>query len=541
MLTRPLLLATLASLLAASQLQAAESSEDLLRQGALIYNTATRGDGSPVEATVQFDVPIPPGQGACVSCHRRSGLGVAEGGSRTLNITGPQLFSDVSFTPSRPAYDTQTLTRAIVGGIAADGRTLDPLMPRYRLTASDSKALIAFLRELGSTTSPGVSADTLTIATVIAPDAPVYERQAIEAVISRFVEIKNSLTRNEAERAVINEGHEFGVNRYRAYRRWQHSFWRLEGSPPTWRAQLERYYEDATPFAMLSGSGGSQWSIINEFCEDHQLPCVLPVSNTLAGDGNNFYTLNYSSGVRLEAEVAALHLAKNGKAAADDVLIVYSDDESGRTAVEAFQRIWMRDKKGPAAVLALRAGATPNSARWKRYLTGKPTRFVVAFVDHKQMRSMMQTLSTDSPTTELVYTAESMMSWNTISPSMPMLSRVMHVYPYSLPTEEQGQFAREQEWLRAQGFGSLELLSATKALFACHVFGEALADIKTNFSRDYFMEGFEHALDGTQMTSLYPRTSAGPNQRTLARGAYVAGFLPDTTGIRLAGVDWIQP
>ena len=59
------------------------------------------------------------------------------------------------------------------------------------------------------------------------------------------------------------------------------------------------------------------------------------------------------------------------------------------------------------------------------------------------------------------------------------------------------------------------------------VLGMSLADIQSNFSREYLLEMLEHALDGTQLTSVYPRTTMGPDQRYLTHGAYV---------VRLSGI-----
>ena len=67
---------------------------DLISTGEHIYRTGLRPDGTALIAYVQNDVPLPPGAGACASCHRRSGIGIAEGGTpRSLNLTAAALFS----------------------------------------------------------------------------------------------------------------------------------------------------------------------------------------------------------------------------------------------------------------------------------------------------------------------------------------------------------------------------------------------------------------------------------------------------------------
>jgi hypothetical protein len=140
-----------------------------------------------------------------------------------------------------------------------------------------------------------------------------------------------------------------------------------------------------------------------------------------------------------------------------------------------------------------------------------------------------------------IYTSNAFTSWSdegrhTTIPS----DRVMHVYPYSLPTSGLAQFPREHLWLKQRGLSDLDPVAAAKVLYACRVLGLGLARIQSNFSRDYLLEVLEHALDGTEISSLFPRTSLGPNQRLLSRGAYIV----DPTQLRDGDVShspWIQP
>ena len=110
--------------------------------------------------------------------------------------------------------------------------------------------------------------------------------------------------------------------------------------------------------------------------------------------------------------------------------------------------------------------------------------------------------------------------------------------PYRLAQGQQSRFPREQVWLSSQGLGDLDIKIAGRVLFACHVLGEELAGIENNFSRDYFMEGLEHMLDNTNMTTMYPLTALGQGQRYLSRGAYVLSPSAAIAGSS-AGASWI--
>src|SRR6185503_5301206 len=149
--------------------------ESSLERGRALYHTGQSANGV-LSATVQQDVTLPPSGAACVSCHRRSGLGTSEGAVRSLPVTASALFQATTTGLPRPAYDAATLRRAISEGIASDGRSLSAVMPRYRLSDADADALWAYLHELGVGTPPGVSPDEIELATVVASDVPPDSR-----------------------------------------------------------------------------------------------------------------------------------------------------------------------------------------------------------------------------------------------------------------------------------------------------------------------------------------------------------------------------
>ena len=94
--------------------------------------------------------------GMCVDCH--SPLG-PQGPDPTRLLTGAELI----FTPTVPMPDWATAAPAIAGlpslddedaiallttGALANGTSLRPPMPRYRLTRDDAIAVVAYLRSL---------------------------------------------------------------------------------------------------------------------------------------------------------------------------------------------------------------------------------------------------------------------------------------------------------------------------------------------------------------------------------------------------------
>lgn len=537
MLGLPLARVAVVLFLTWSAVSAAEQSS-LSDDGRLLYRTGIRADGTGLRAIVQGDVALPDGAGACVSCHRRSGLGISEGGSRSLNLTGPALFNPTAKPPLRPAYTESTLVRAIVAGIGADDRVLASTMPRYELSMADQATLVAYLRTLGAFAPEGVSSHDISIATVIATVAPEADRLAVRQVLERFVAIKNSGSRREAERANAADLHAYGLSRQRAHRQWNLQVWELTGPESTWYEQLEKYRETDAPFAIVSGAAGSGWPVIASFCESREIPCLLPLTELTPEGEPGFYSIYFSEGVELQAVITARHITNLGLPYNSKILVAQDDDAAGRAAFTALNSELRRLGRSDAA-RAITEGSGARSARsWRKLLAEQEPDVLLMWTADATAANLIKALANSRELPTLIYTAEAFSDWTTL-PSPVLAPRIRHVYPYSLPAAGRTQFPREHAWLRSQGFSNLDELRAAKVLYACTVLGAGLAEIESNFSRDYLIETWEHSLDGVALTSLYPKTSLGPGQRFLAKGAYVVNLSGDPD-VPFTNEHWIQ-
>lgn len=467
-------------------------------------------------------------------------MGISEGGSRSLNLTAPALFNATDKTPIRPAYNDENLLRAINSGIAGNGRLLNATMPRYRLTRTDAQDLIAYLHTLGVAPPVGVNDDRITIVSVLADRTPSHEKDAIVRVISRFVEQKNSESRLDRERADVSNRHVYGRNRQRAYREWDFSIWTLHGEVSNWPEQLRNLYDKHAPFAIVSGSTGSDWNIVHEFCEAREIPCILPFHvPVVPPPDDDFFSLYFSAGFGLEAAVTAAHIRASSGSLERKVLIVAKDVPESRNAAEKMTRnLGTNDE---VQLLLQPDGKPISKRRWRSILTDSRPDVLVAWLAKESISTLDETVAKGMQPPNTIYTAHRFTDWLADAPPTSHLTpRIHHVYPYSLPVENATQFPRENFWFKHNKLSDLDPVSAAKALYACRVLGMGLADIQTSFSREYFLEALEHALDGTQLTSLFPRTSLGPGQRLLSRGAHVVQ-LANTGNIRFFNAEWIQP
>ena len=171
---RLLLLACL--LLASTDPASAEPPDPAQAAGRTLFVAGTGTGGAIVATLGAGQVAVPASSVPCASCHGRDGRGRPEGAIVPPNITGPTLGAPVVRPGSgeRRAYDPAAIVRAVTLGIDVEGRPLDPIMPRYRLTLDDAAHLVRYLNTLGTGTEPGMTPDRLTLGTILPrADAPV--------------------------------------------------------------------------------------------------------------------------------------------------------------------------------------------------------------------------------------------------------------------------------------------------------------------------------------------------------------------------------
>ena len=300
--------------------------------------------GQPVTARREPDLGISGADAACGNCHRRSGLGELEGRISIPPISGRYLFharakdrddSDLPFVdtmrPDRDPYTEASLARAIREGVAADGRPLSYLMPHYSLSDADMAALIEYLKSMTPSTVRGVTSSVLHFATIITPDADPAKRRAMLDVLGHFFDDKNAFSRAETPR--LRSSHRM---MFKSPRRWALHVWELAGSPDTWNAQLHAHLKQEPVFAVISGLSGKNWSPVHRFCEETALPCLFPNVDLPVVAERDFYSLYFSRGVLLEADLIAHRLAdREESAAVRRVVQIFRAGDIGQQAAAA--------------------------------------------------------------------------------------------------------------------------------------------------------------------------------------------------------------
>ena len=511
--------------------------------GRRLFHEGRLRSGEALVGTLFGGAELTGAQVACSQCHRRSGMGSIEGQEVVPSITGDLLYNPLQLPtvkpPAppvlRPAYTDASLKQAIREGHGADGQPLSGFMPRYALADADLDVLIAYLKTLESAPAPGVTAEQMHFATIVSDSVDPATRQAMLDVYRVFVEQKNRETRHETDRATNAPWHR--AWKFKPYRKWALHVWELQGPPDTWRQQLDRLLEAQPVFAVLGGLVEGEWRPIHEFCEASTLPCLFPVTDLPVIDEDDYYTVYFSRGMTLEADVVASDLARDPDPMMRPVVQVYrSDDPRSRTAAQRL-RGRLEAQGRPVVDIALDGTASPGPEFWASVLEQSVGASLVLWLSEHQTDALW-VAGADGPAR--VYLSTTLFDHAGADMPDAWRGRVLFVHPSALPQRQRRLLARSNGWLRVNRIQSPQAAWIQgDALFTLKIAGEAVRMIRGYFNQEYFLERIEHIAENAVFTSIYPTISLAPGQRFLSKGAYIAQYGQEGSNELVAVSDWI--
>jgi len=479
---------------------------------------------------------------ACVNCHRRSGLGAAEGRGFIPPITGQFLYHantenrqvrDLPFIegarPNREPYTDKTLARAIRDGIGVDGKPLSVLMPRFALDDASMAALIAYLKSLSTKSVPGVGETVLQFATIVTPDADPVKRDAMLAVLNDYFAEKNANARFASPKLYSYRKQMFMVTRH-----WNLHVWELKGPADTWEKQLQHFLATEPVFAVISGLGGSNWAPVHHFCEQAALPCLFPNVQLPVVAENDFHTLYFSKGVLLEAGLIAHQL----------------QDREAQRAMHRLVQVYRTGDIGGAAAKALEASARATGITViNRPLPGTTGGLAAAMADIGPADGLVLWLRPKDLAALNVRPAKAAQVW--ISGLMGGLENAplptawrpatRIAYPFDLPDKRRIRVDYPLGWFRIRKIPVTDVQMQADTFLACGLLSETLNHMADAFVRDYLIERIENMLEHRVITGYYPRLALAPGQRFASKGGYIVRLAGDSGTKLTAASDWIVP
>jgi hypothetical protein len=532
------------------------TAEQLYREGIL-------SDGTPLHGIRDAGRSLSGPDAACAVCHRRSGLGTAEGKSIIPPISGDYLFRQRSTNlpeaddapsalpprgqggvlRSRSAYTEESLARALREGIGSNGRPLSVLMPRYAIGDQDMAALIAYLRGLKSDDVPGVTDDTLHFATIITPDADPAARDGMLATMRQFFQDRNHIIAGTA-RPMAHDTH--GVL-YRVTRKWALHVWTLTGPAATWGDQLQAYRAREPVFAVVSGIGGADWAPVHRFCEASHLPCLFPNVDLPVVDESDFFPVYYSRGLFLEASLMADAIRTGAPAGSE------AERGAAAPASTGVRRLVQVLRSGSGIEAAARQLAEPLAAQgWQaetRVLagTGDRTAELARAIAVGPGTTLVLWLSPEDvaalpalpPPGAAVWLSGLLGGLEQI-PLPPAWQPVSELsYPVELPERRALAMTLPEGWFRIKHIPLTRERVELQTYIACQILSETLGEMHVNFVPEYLVERLEVMLSHRRFNGMYPRLSLAPGQRFATKGGYLVHFAAPHRLV--ADGDWRSP
>jgi hypothetical protein len=518
--------------------------------GEAIYLRGVLPSGAPVEGTQsRVEVRLRGIDAACGNCHQRSGLGSHEGGAVIPPITGEYLFRarvpdthDVAPRVENPhraraAYTDATFVRAIRLGIDPDGRALNDLMPRFDLDDDSMAALIAYLKKLSTRRSPGVTDALLHLATVVAPDADPVKRGGVLDVLEHYVAEKNAAPLKPSPPSWASGGAATGRNMGVANRRWQLHVWSLTGAPATWTTQLERQFAAQPVFALLSGVGGAYWAPVHEFCERHAVPCLFPNVEVPAMSEEDFYSVYFSNGVLLEAQLITQSIiaARDAQSGATTVRQVYRRGDSGEAAAAALAMA-LRDQQITVSSEAVPIDAAPRILG--EALARKPAAGVlVLWLRAHDLAALGQL----TPPSTRVYLSGLMSGLENAPLAGSWRMKSAMSYPFELPQRRGVQVDYARGWLSFKHIPVVDPQAQADTYLACTLLSDTLKLMGDHASPPYLIERLQELLEHRSVTGYYPRLALATHQHFASKGGYIVHFEAPQGAALVADTPWTVP
>ena len=517
-------------------------------RGERIYREGLLGDGSPVQAQIAGSLTVSGTSFTCIHCHLKSGYGASESAVIVRPVTGPKLFAPLfqaapqsliselpagmSRPPLRPAYTPQTLARAITQGWDPSGRSLHPLMPRYRLNDGQVADLILYLQHLSAVPSPAASPETLRLATLVHEDTPVAEAEALHSTLQALFDDHNMESRSERERARTGAFHMRAMSA--GWRSWEIVQWKLSGPAQHWEAQLEALQQATPVFALLGAQVPGDFAPVASFADRHRLPNLLPLTRAPAPSPARGYTLYLDGGYGQEGARAARHLlgTASHKKQLPRLLAVHNQGLEATLLHQGFADAWRAGGQSPVAELSWAPSARLPDA--EGYLLWLPpaqacdvlrqlgTRWRLPRVVVLPGRLWAEPGKTEASTSP-VGRLEAELALPPLPACLPerLRSRLILTWPYALPWESGARTLALSTWLGSHGLPHNQLHIRAQAFFTIRLLEVALKAIREEFYPDYLLDRIDMMPDETYGLATHPRLSFGPGQRVASKGCYL--------------------
>jgi len=489
--------------------------------GMQIYAKGESPSQSSLEAVLgEGSTTVPATLMPCAGCHGADGRGRPEGGVTPSDITWSVLTrpyrSDDSLARRRPAYDAESLRRALREGIDPAGNELGATMPRYRISDGDLDSLIKYIKRLGVANDPGLTATTIRAATVVPAGGPMAAAgESIAALL----------------RAYFDELNQQGGGIYG--RKIELEVLRAGGTPAEIASQVCESVHSRQIFALVGILAPGAEHELRECLEQAAVPAIDAFATEPDGDlpakSRIFHVL---SGLPQQARMLVKYAQDRPGSPGSGIAVVYPQGR-GLLAHAVIDECRARSCKLAAAVSYTDFEAGKIAASLSTQKIG-----MVFFLGGGGELEEMLVAARQSHWRPTIFQPGPLAGEDVFSIAPEFADRVFFSFP-TLPTdiepaalEEYAFLARKYKLAPGQPLRTLYALSPAK------VFAEALRQSGRELGRDKLVETLSGMYNFT--TGWTPPVTYGATRRVGALGAYVVRL--DLKNKSFAPVEpWMAP
>ncbi|MFP3939604.1 MAG: ABC transporter substrate-binding protein [Thermoanaerobaculia bacterium] len=276
-----------------------------LEAGRQIYQDGTSPSGEEILAVMAGGTELPAAALPCSGCHGEDGRGKPEGGVNPTDLTWEALTRpyhvETQGGREHGPYTPALLKRSIAMGLDPAGNELHVAMPRYRMSAEDMEALVAYMRQLGIERDPGIAADRLRVGTLLPPAGRMDGvGGAIEAVLRAWaaeVDAGGGLYGREVDLVTF----------------------RLPPDPDGWRDAVTAYLEQDPVFALVGPFLAGGEAALTDLARERRLPVLGPFTlRPEVDEPVNPYAFYLFSGLKTQARALVTLAGERLRAASDE-------------------------------------------------------------------------------------------------------------------------------------------------------------------------------------------------------------------------------
>jgi len=514
------LLAIAVVALLASTPSAAELSDAEVR-GKQIYFEGTSPGGDEIIAVVGDEAALLPASAMpCSSCHGADGLGRPEGGVIPLDIRWSELvktYGHVHHDGRRhPAFDDDGVARSIIAGVDQANNPLDRSMPIYQMSQQDIDDLVAYMKVLEFDSDPGLTDDTVKIATLLPLSGPAgatgeVMRQVLQGYFAELNEGGGVFGRTVELMAVP-----------------------MGETPEASMDTLREAFDTESFFAVVGAYSVGYDAALLGYLRSDNVPLIGPFTLDPGDaflDAAAFYLF---SGFDDQARVLADRALEDGAAANEIVIAGPQVARSEQLMRAAIGRVRKAPGDAEANVETWSPGEF-DAADFAAKIADNDIQALIFTGAQRELDSLLRELA-EREQAPRIYLLSSLVAQSLLDVPAAFDKRIFIAYPTTSQDvtprgrEDYARIAERQSLPREHIQAQLAALAAAK------LFVEGLRRAGRDLSRTRLVEGIEQLYDFD--TGVTPPLTYGPNRRIGALGAHIVTV--DLANKRYVPVGWYE-